>query len=44
MSAACWQARNSDASVYARGNLNRSEDCLYLNVFTGAEGLMQTCQ
>ena len=35
---ACWQARNSDASVYARGNLNRSEDCLYLNVFTGAEG------
>lgn len=33
---ACWQARNSDASLYARGNLNRSEDCLYLNVFTGA--------
>ena len=35
--AACWQEKNSDASVYARGNLNRSEDCLYLNVFTGAE-------
>ena len=34
--AACWQARNSDNSVYARGNLHRSEDCLYLNVFTGA--------
>ena len=34
--AACWQARNPDSSVYARGNLNRSEDCLYLNVFTGA--------
>ncbi|GIT23643.1 MAG: hypothetical protein CM1200mP40_33250 [Gammaproteobacteria bacterium] len=34
---ACWQARNSDTSLYARGNLNRSEDCLYLNVFTGAE-------
>jgi carboxylesterase type B len=34
---ACWQARNSDASLYARGNLNRSEDCLYLNVFSGAE-------
>lgn len=33
---ACWQARNSDASLYARGNLERSEDCLYLNVFTGA--------
>ena len=38
VSAACWQARNSDASVYARGNLNRSEDCLYLNVFTGSDG------
>ena len=38
VSAACWQARNPAASVYARGNLNRSEDCLYLNVFTGAEG------
>ena len=34
---ACWQARNSDASLYARGNLERSEDCLYLNVFTGAD-------
>lgn len=34
---ACWQARNGDNSVYARGNLNRSEDCLYLNVFTGAQ-------
>lgn len=33
---ACWQARNSDASLYARGNLERSEDCLYLNVFSGA--------
>jgi para-nitrobenzyl esterase len=35
---ACWQARNSDASLYARGNLRRSEDCLYLNVFSNAEG------
>lgn len=34
--AACWQARNPDNSVYARGNLERSEDCLYLNVFSGA--------
>ena len=33
---ACWQAKNSDASVYARGDLSRSEDCLYLNVFTEA--------
>jgi len=33
---ACWQARNSDDSLYARGNLERSEDCLTLNVFTGA--------
>ena len=33
---ACWQARNSDNSVYARGNLDRSEDCLALNVFTAA--------
>ncbi|MCG8414636.1 MAG: carboxylesterase family protein [Pseudomonadales bacterium] len=34
---ACWQARNDNNSVYARGNLNRSEDCLYLNVFTAAQ-------
>lgn len=33
---ACWQVQNSDASIYARGNLERSEDCLYLNVFSGA--------
>ena len=33
---ACWQARTSDNSVYARGNLDRSEDCLTLNVFTAA--------
>ena len=34
--AACWQARNSDDSLYARGNLERSEDCLYLNLYSGA--------
>ena len=33
---ACWQARNTDNSVYARGKLDRSEDCLTLNVFTAA--------
>ena len=33
---ACWQVQNSDNTLYARGNLERSEDCLYLNVFTGA--------
>jgi para-nitrobenzyl esterase len=33
---ACWQARNSDDSLYARGNLERSEDCLYLNLYSGA--------
>ena len=30
---ACWQARNSFDSLYARGELERSEDCLYLNVY-----------
>lgn len=34
---ACWQMQNPDTTLYARGNLERSEDCLYLNVFTGAE-------
>ena len=33
---ACWQLRPSDASLYARGNLHRSEDCLYLNLYTSA--------
>ena len=31
---ACWQARNSDNSPCARGELPRSEDCLTLNVWT----------
>lgn len=34
---ACWQARNDINSLYARGNLNRSEDCLYLNIYTAAQ-------
>jgi para-nitrobenzyl esterase len=33
---ACWQARNADDSVYSRGNLERSEDCLTLNVWSPA--------
>lgn len=33
---ACWQSRNSDDTLYARGNLERSEDCLYLNIFSAA--------
>jgi len=33
---ACWQARNADDSPYARGELPRSEDCLTLNVWSGA--------
>ncbi len=35
--AACWQAENGMNTLYSRGNLNRSEDCLYLNVYTAAE-------
>ena len=34
---ACWQARNDLNSLYARGNLNRSEDCLYLNIYSAAQ-------
>lgn len=33
MGPACWQPRDGGDTVYARGNLNRSEDCLYLNVY-----------
>jgi len=34
---ACWQPLVADTSIYTRGDLNRDEDCLYLNVWTGAE-------
>ena len=34
---ACWQTFSEDAFVWARGQFPVSEDCLYLNVFTGAE-------
>lgn len=33
---ACWQRPNDLSSLYARGDLDRSEDCLYLNVWTPA--------
>ena len=34
---ACWQPLVAETSIYTRGDLNRNEDCLYLNVWTGAE-------
>ncbi|MEM7079640.1 MAG: carboxylesterase family protein [Pseudomonadota bacterium] len=30
---ACWQVPASDNFVWARGNFERSEDCLYLNIW-----------
>ena len=33
---ACWQRPNDLLSLYARGDLDRSEDCLHLNVWTPA--------
>ena len=34
--AACWQAGSAEDSVYSRGELDRSEDCLTLNVWSPA--------
>ncbi len=34
---ACWQRLTPASSVYTRGDLERDEDCLYLNVWTAAE-------
>ena len=34
---ACWQRLTPESSVYTRGNLDRDEDCLYLNLWTAAE-------
>jgi len=34
---ACWQRLTPESSVYTRGDLDRDEDCLYLNVWTAAE-------
>ena len=30
----CWQAINVDGWVWSRGEFNRSEDCLYLNIWS----------
>ena len=32
--AACWQPHVPITNLYSRGNIERSEDCLFLNVFT----------
>ena len=34
---ACWQRLTPESSIYTRGDLDRNEDCLYLNVWTAAE-------
>ncbi len=39
--AACWQAVNSEAFVWSRGEFPRSEDCLYLNVWSDHEASNQ---
>lgn len=36
-SPACWQPLAAPGSFYSAGEIERSEDCLYLNVWTGAE-------
>jgi para-nitrobenzyl esterase len=33
---ACWQSVTPLSSIYARGDLERSEDCLFLNIWTSA--------
>ncbi len=34
---ACWQRLTPADSIYTRGDLDRNEDCLYLNIWTAAE-------
>ena len=36
---ACWQRPMPESSVYTRGDLNLSEDCLYLNIWTAASSV-----
>ena len=39
---ACWQRLTPESSIYTRGDLVRNEDCLYLNIWTGAEQATET--
>ena len=34
--APCWQRISPDTSIYSRGEIDRSEDCLYLDLWTAA--------
>ncbi len=36
-SAPCWQRISPDTSIYSRGEIDRSEDCLYLDLWTAAD-------
>ena len=33
----CWQPNRPETSIYSRGEMERSEDCLYLNLWTPAQ-------
>ncbi len=35
--APCWQRISPDTSIYSRGEIDRSEDCLYLDLWTAAD-------
>ena len=35
--APCWQRITPDTSIYSRGEIDRSEDCLYLDLWTAAD-------
>ncbi len=34
---ACWQIMDTEQFVWSRGHFERSEDCLYLNIWTSSE-------
>ncbi|MDE2977467.1 MAG: carboxylesterase family protein [Acidobacteriota bacterium] len=36
--APCWQRISPDTSIWSRGEIDRSEDCLYLDLWTAADG------
>ena len=42
LSPACWQPLAAAGSFYGGGDIERSEDCLYLNVWTAAERADET--